>query len=182
MKTALVAVLLSHFSWSVEARVPVVAYLFTMRHERPLLRKPWEAFWNACPPDADVRIHTHADPTTSRRSALNTTLKHGFAGSTIPGSIHIKRFEYTMVQARILLLRHALSVKPAPDYFFFFSETDAPIGRCSDLLSYLEPKMGGSFIHTDSLYTIPGSSVGAALKQGGQAWEKKYAELCPGCK
>ena len=89
-------------------QLPTVAYLFTQRRERHMLHRSWEAFWRTCPAEAEYHVHVHADPTfTGKKTfAANASIpKRGFEGSAIPGSIHIRRFEYTMVRARMLLLR-----------------------------------------------------------------------------
>lgn len=163
---------------------PVVAYLFTLRRsENPMLRRVWESFWRSCPAGADFHVHTHTDPTMSKpvhpATDNRTRVVRGFAGSSIQDSVHIRRFEYSMVRARLLLLRRALAVEgPVPDFFIFFSETDAPISSCTRLLTFLESRMGGSFVKVDSVF----GELSQVIDRGGAEWTEKYAKLCPRCR
>ena len=91
-----------------------------------------------------------------------------FAGSAIPERIRIKRFEYSMVQARLLLLRRAVHALPTAEFFFFFSETDAPIGSCSAMQRFLAHKRGGSFVQGETFEPH-------ALLVGDPNWHKAYA-------
>jgi len=156
---------------------PLVAFLFTLRRDRHPLNRAWNTFFRSCP-QTNYRVHVHSDPAfraPSNRSQQQLATQGAFAHALVPPPyVHIARFGYTMVQARMLLLRHAASAAGQPaDWFLFFSESDAPIRSCPDLLRYLSRRGGSSFAYAD-----PPSPQ---QQQGGAAWARHFARACPPC-
>ena len=98
-----------------------------------------------------------------------------FARTMIPPPyIHIARFGYSMVQARLLLLRHAAGAKPPAEWFIFFSESDAPLRSCPDALRFLARRAGArSFAYADP--PSPGVELGS------RAWAQSFRHSCPQC-
>ena len=155
---------------------PTIAFLFTLRRDRHPLGRAWNTFFRACP-NGTARVHVHVDPTFKpRTSAGNRTVggQGAFANAVIPPPyLHIARFGYSMVQARMILMRHAAAIDPPADWFLFFSESDAPIRSCPDVLRYLARRSGSSFAYSDP--------AKAEQKAGGKAWERTFSAACTKC-
>lgn len=154
---------------------PTVAFLFTLRRDRHPLGRAWNAFFRTCP-NGTARVHVHTDPNFKPRSAGNRTLggQGAFTNAVIPTpKVHIARFGYSMVQARMNLMRYAVDVSPPADWFLFFSESDAPLRSCPDAMRYLARHSGSSFAYSDHTPT--------EQQAGARAWERTFRTACTRC-
>ena len=170
---------------------PILAYLFTLRRARHPLPHVWTNYFNGCPASANYRIHIHVDPTFNATSVeeKGPAAKYFNARRVLPYQelIKVHRFGFSLVQARMKLLRHALGDGagggPLPQYLSFFSESCAPIATCEA-------------VHTRLLHaaraSVPQSFVGEApqtyfatwLKYNIDTpeWSKEFREtICPRC-
>ena len=157
---------------------PTVAFLFTLRRDRHPLGRAWNTFFRTCP-NGTARVHVHTDPNFKPRAAGNRSLggQGTFANAVIPTpKVHVARFGYTMVQARLNLMRYAADVSPPADWFLFFSESDAPLRTCPDAMRYLARHSGSSFAYADG--ALPPKSEQQA---GARAWEQTFRTACKRC-
>lgn len=97
--------------------------------------------------------------------------------------IHIERFGWTMVEARMLLLSNAtqeveqegMGSSERDKWYLFFSESCAPIGTCEQAHSYLRHHAGKSFIDTERRPLHPLQLANSS------DWTAAFREACPGC-
>jgi len=171
---------------SAAAPPPNVAYLFSLRRASHPLHRPWNQFWRSCGHDTPFRVFCHTDPdldprrsdTPSIPASAPIVMQGSFAGSVIPEQVKIRRFGWTMVEARLLLLQHALQAAPDADFFVFLSETDAPIADCSLLLRYLSHRAGGSFMQSGKPFGAGGGGEPRVTVPS----EAKFSRVCPRCR
>lgn len=120
----------------------VVAYLFTLRKDRHPLGRAWASYFKGCAPDSFV-VRSNVDP---RFPPGKFNASWPFAGSAIPHSMHVSRMEYPMVEVRLRLMRAANKASAQPiDWFWFGSESDAPIASCAAAHAHLAAHPGRSF-------------------------------------
>ena len=138
-----------------------VAYLFTLRDvgAHPLTRT-WTRYFDGCPAGS-VRLLSHTDASASPKvsSAPNV-----FSHSTITPSLKVNRFTFSLVKARMSLLRHAMnsthqlgmqpvwaspSSAPPPSWFLFLSGNCAPLLPCAEVHRYLKHHSPRSFVSAD---------------------------------
>mmetsp|Transcript_34837 Transcript_34837/g.76621 ORF Transcript_34837/g.76621 Transcript_34837/m.76621 type:complete len:301 (-) Transcript_34837:1189-2091(-) len=156
-----------------------VAYLFTLRRERHPLPRAWAAYFAGCPPNTYV-VHAHTDPTFGAPKS-NSSKPSVFSHTKINRSVHVERMGYSMVQARLYLLRHAIDTaaangRPMPRWFAFFSESCAPVASCRETNSYLASRAGKSFIKIDR----PVSEAQRTLQP---SWvDAFHLSACRGCR
>ena len=156
-----------------DAKSPVVAYLFTLRRARHPLPRVWSMYFAGCP-RGSYRIHLHTDPTFNGTAKTNATNRFFAPSRMIPRSTHIRRFGYEMVNARMLLLRHAMIAESSPpDWFFYFSESCAPISHCHDAHAYLAKSAGKSFMKT--------RPPPPEERDNTPAWQAAFKTTCPRC-
>jgi hypothetical protein len=140
----------------------VVAYLFTLRSAgRHPLERAWSKYFDGCPAGSVV-VQSHTDAAGS--ATLLTPSSGVFANSTLAETIKVHRFGYSMVKARLLLLRHTSSShthgqrhqpgRPrqlllAPSWYLFFSDSCAPLLPCVEVHAYLERHSPRSFVQAD---------------------------------
>ena len=139
----------------------VVAYLFTLRSAgRHPLERTWSRYFDGCPAGSVVLLsHTDAAATPPASQGHSGV----FANSTVPESIRVHRFGYSMVKARLLLLRYAANrshgqrhltlhrqpTAATPSWYLFFSDSCAPVLPCPEVHAYLERHSPRSFVQAD---------------------------------
>ena len=95
---------------------PKVAYLFTLRRNRHPLPRVWNAYFRGCPVGSHI-VRVHVDPAQAARGAAKddaASVQGAFQHNSIPRSVPIRRMEYSMVKARLLLMRNASAHVPRP--------------------------------------------------------------------
>ena len=136
---------------------PSVAYLFTLRGvgSHPLERA-WSRYFDGCPAHS-VTLLSHTDVSSMQKKPA-TSPSGVFAGSMIKESIKVRRFSYSMVRARLLLLRSAMNsthsdweqrrylARRRPVWFLFLSDSCAPLLPCAEVHHYLERHSPRSFV------------------------------------
>ena len=118
-----------------------VAYLFTMRREAHPLSHAWARYFEGCP-EGSYAVFSHVDPAFAASSSLAIS---PFNGSRIPSSIKVDRMGFSMVQARILLLHHALA-QGGHNWFAFLSDACGPVTTCDKAHAFLRARSGASFV------------------------------------
>ena len=86
-----------------------VAYLFLGRSTNGSFFHPPDAAWNryfAECPRGSFAVHVHVDGGGTQHAAPSGVFQ---LGAVIPTSVRVKRFAYSIVKAKLLLLRHAPS-------------------------------------------------------------------------
>uniref|UniRef100_A0A7S4B4Z2 Protein xylosyltransferase n=2 Tax=Chrysotila carterae TaxID=13221 RepID=A0A7S4B4Z2_CHRCT len=157
----------------------IIAYLFTLRRGRHPLPGAWTTYFAGCEMDS-FAIHIHKDPSFSPPSQ-NLSNSRFFNNTIIDRSVHIERMGYTMVQARLYLLRHAVEAaaaagRPPPRWFAFLSDSDAPTVTCAEAHAYVSTREGKSFIRVDRPMT-------QAQRDLDPMWIKSFSEkTCPLCR
>lgn len=128
---------------------PKVAYLFTLRRNRHPLPRVWNAYFRGCPTGSHI-VRVHVDPTQAMRGTAKedtASVQGAFQHKSIPSCVPIRRMEYSMVKARLLLMHNASVHTPRPpDWYFFFSESCAPLLPCAQLHNFLKQHQGKSFV------------------------------------
>ena len=94
-------------------------------------------------------IHVQAPHAGAQHAgrALNSTkedVQGVLRGKRISKSVAVHRFGYSMVEARLLLLRNASAQRP--DWYLFFSESCAPLLPCKKVHAFLKQHQGRSFV------------------------------------
>ena len=126
---------------------PVLAYLFTLRRARHPLQHTWSRYFAGCRAGS-YRLHIHVDPTINATMAAHLSeagpgAKYFNRANTIPSDqlIKVHRFGFSLVQARMKLLRHAMGPgaegRAAPLFYTYVSESCAPIASCATVHSHL---------------------------------------------
>ena len=130
----------STMSSRTSASSAVLAYLFTLRRARHPLPHAWTTYFNGCP-SGSYSIHVHIDPTfnSTGLEERGPAARYFNHRNTLPQAelIKVHRFGFSLVQARMKLLRHATSVLKPPAYYIFLSESCAPIATCATVHEYL---------------------------------------------
>ncbi|KAL3904707.1 MAG: hypothetical protein SGPRY_011187 [Prymnesium sp.] len=152
-----------------------VAYLFLLRTlgSHPL-QATWSRYFATCPANSYV-IFSHTDAASSNQPPGNpasgiftsnagyspASREHTFfSKSTLPQSIRVHRFDFSIVKARLLLLRAAVEQsrpyaslpgrrQTTPQWFLFLSDSCAPLLPCSEIHLYLERHGNRSFVGSD---------------------------------
>ena len=127
---------------------PQVAYLFTLRRNRHPLPRVWNAYFRGCPVGSHI-VRVHVDPTQAIRGANKDDtagVQGAFQHNSIRSCVPIRRMEYSMVKARLLLLRNASAQPRPPDWYFFLSESCAPLLPCAQLNNFLKQHQRRSFV------------------------------------
>ncbi|KAL1518809.1 hypothetical protein AB1Y20_003089 [Prymnesium parvum] len=132
-----------------------VAYLFTLREpDFHPLERTWSSYLRSCPPGSAV-VRSHAGKVSNASSPHGGGGRGAFAGSSLPVSIQVRRFDYSMVRARLLLLHDVLDRKPRdatealevqPEWLLFLSDSCAPLLPCADVHAYLRAQGNRSFV------------------------------------
>jgi len=123
-------------------------------------------------------VHTHVEMNSTHVTKPNVgQLPTRFSAGRIGTSIHVERFQYSMVKVRYLLLHAAFQVGN-PEWFIFLSDSCAPLVSCRSAHAYLNAHKGRSFLGPDG--TEP-----SGADQMATAERAKYAEafhrVCPKC-
>lgn len=150
---------------------PKVAYLFTLRRNRHPLPRVWNAYFRGCPAGSHI-VRIHVDPSQATRGATKddaASVQGAFQHNSIPSCVPVRRMEYSMVKARLLLMRNASAHLPRPpDWYFFFSESCAPLLPCAQLHNFLKQHQGKSFVENRSPATVSRRNASSSANPAGR--------------
>ena len=130
---------------------PRVSYLFTLRRNRHPLPRVWNAYFRGCPAGSYVvRVHADSSIVRGQNHTKDEAVQGEFLGKLLPHCIPVRRMEYSMAKSRLLLLRNASALRPAPHWHLYFSESCAPLVPCPKVHRFLQQHQGKSFVENRS--------------------------------
>ncbi|KAL1518435.1 hypothetical protein AB1Y20_002727 [Prymnesium parvum] len=139
----------------------VMAYLFTLRRPRHPLFRSWNHYFDSCA-SGSFRIHLHVDPAFAAAviygNARDAQGVHFASARLVSNSSAIDRMDYSMVSARLRLLKDAVAAGGAL-FYQFLSESCAPVVSCAWAHGFVQSHRHASFVPSLDL----------------AAWEKRYA-------
>ena len=113
---------------------------------------------------------SHAPHARALNSSRDESLQGEFHGKMIPSRTPVRRAEYSLVKARLLLLRNASAERPVPpDWHLFFSDACAPLLPCTRVHNFLLRHQGRSFVENR---TWAGHHRGEATDAGGRSMQE----------
>lgn len=139
-----------------------VAYLFLLRDPansgevKHPLGDAWNKYFDGCDPGSYQVLVNLDSNNSSRRYGPQRQGREAFGPSSLmPETMHIRRFSYSIVSAKLKLMRHARNMAQhaglatGPAWSLLFSDSCAPLLSCRAVHRYLAEHQARSFVQMD---------------------------------